>query len=196
MSTSNRTLKQRIYQETKEFFAIVLYLWVVFALFAMYRSVILAENHIDVASQSFAIVNALALGKVMLIASKLHLGDVDRGAPLMYPTLRKSAIFSVILGLFKILEEAAVGLFRGRSLSDSIAEVGGGTLKGILSLMAILFVVLIPFFAFTELETIVGEGRLKQVFFHRHEGLDLRGRSPVASGANIERVNLPKGASA
>jgi len=93
MSTSSRTLKQIAYQQLKEFLLIALYLWVVFGLLIMYKSVILAKYHIDFAYHGFAIINALALAKVMLTAKDLHLGEQFDEAPLIYPTLLKSALF-------------------------------------------------------------------------------------------------------
>jgi len=75
MSSPNRTLKERAYLEFKEFLAISLYLWVVFALFLLYKSVILNDEHINVVAKGFALLNALALAKIMLIARALHLGD-------------------------------------------------------------------------------------------------------------------------
>ena len=71
----------------------------------MYKSVILAEQHIAFVYHGFAIVNALALGKVMLVAKDLHLGERFDDAPLIYPTLIKSAPFAVVLACFKILED-------------------------------------------------------------------------------------------
>jgi len=70
----------------------------------------------------------------MLIAKALHFGDWADDAPLIYPTLVKSASFAVVLAFFKILEEAVVGLYHGKSFQDSIADLAGGTLKGILML--------------------------------------------------------------
>jgi hypothetical protein len=69
------------------------------------------------------------------------------------------------LGCFKILEETAVGLYHGQSFNESFTAIGGGTLKGILSLMALLAVLLIPFFGFTELRRVLGEGKLERLFF-------------------------------
>lgn len=175
---------------------IALYLWVVLALFAVHKSVILAETRLDFASQTFALINALALAKVMLVAKELHLGDRAKDEPLIYPTLLKSALFSVLLACFKILEEAAVGLYRGKSFSQSIAEIGGGTLKGIISLTAIMFVMLIPFFAFTELQRVLGEGKLSQLFFRRRETLNLLDHSVAAGARSVGQDNLGKGASA
>jgi hypothetical protein len=162
---SHRTLKQKAYHELKEFFGIALYLWVILALFQLYRSVLLAEEHISLAHQGFAVINALALAKVLLVAKALHLGEWVEDWPLIYPTLLKSALFTIVLACFKILEEAGLGLYRGKSFQQSIADLGGGTLNGILCLSLIMFVTLIPFFVVTELQGVLGEGKLIQLFF-------------------------------
>jgi hypothetical protein len=155
----------RFYRAWKEFLFIALYLWVVFGLFALYRSVILAQQHIPPLEKGFAIINALVLGKIMLLAKEFRLGDLNNDMPLIYPTLVKSALFSVVMALFKILEEAAKGIYHGKSFEESIANLGGGTWQGILCLTAILFVMLIPFFGFTELQRVLGEHKLRQLFF-------------------------------
>jgi len=63
METPNRTLKQKAYREIKEFLVITIYLWIVFSLLVVHKSIILGENYIDVASHGFALINALALAK-------------------------------------------------------------------------------------------------------------------------------------
>ena len=166
MDTSHRTFKQKAYHELKEFFWIALYLWVILALFQLYRSMLLAEEHVSVvAHQGFAIINALALAKVLLIAKALHLGEWIEDWPLIYPTLLKSALFTIVLACFKILEDAGLGMYRGKSFQQSIADLGGGSLNGILCVSLILFVTLIPFFVLTELQGVLGEGKLMQLFF-------------------------------
>jgi hypothetical protein len=166
IETTSRTLKQKVIEQMKEFLFIALYLWLVFGLLVMYKSVILGEYQIDFAFHGLALINALALGKVMLVAKDLHLGRRFDNAPLVYPTLVNSAIFTVVLACFKLLEDAAVGLYRGKSLVESIASLGGGTLRALLTLTLLLFVVLIPFIAFGELQRVLGEGKLKQIFFY------------------------------
>lgn len=145
---------------------IALYLWVVFGLFVLYKSVLLAEKHISFTANGFAIINALAFAKIVLIARALHLGERFDGAPLVYPTLLKSALFSALLTCCKILEDAAVGHFRGLSFQQSIADFGGGSWKSILTLTLLLFVMLIPFFGVGEVERVLGKGKLVLLFFH------------------------------
>jgi hypothetical protein len=166
MGTSSR-IKQIAYEQLKEYLVAAVYLWAVFGLLVMFKAVILAEQHISFVYHGFAIINALALAKVMLIAKDLHLGERFDEAPLIYPTLLKSALFAVVLACFKILEEAAIGLYHGKSFHQSIAELGGGSWTAILTLTLLLFVVLVPFVGFRELQRVLGEGTLEKIFFRQ-----------------------------
>jgi hypothetical protein len=69
------------------------------------------------------------------------------------------------LSCFKIVEEILTGLYRARPLNECIAEVGGGTLGGILVVMAIIAVILIPFFAFAEMSSVPGGDKLRELLF-------------------------------
>ena len=139
---------------------IAVYLWVVFSLLVMFKSVVLAEHHIPFTYHGFAIVNALALAKVMLTAKDLHWGERFDEAPLF-----KSGLFAVVRACFKILEDTAIGLYHGQSFHESIADLGGGTWGAILVFTLLLFVVLIPFVGYGELQRVLGEGKLRQIFF-------------------------------
>jgi len=164
MDEPKRTLKQKAYQGLKDYLVISSYLWLVFGLFVIYRAVLLSER-VSLVAHGEALINALALGKVMLVARELHFAEKFKEKPLIYPTLFKSVAFAIILGVFKILEEVGIGLYNGKSAGQSIAEVGGGTLNGILAMTAILAVLLVPFFAFTELRDIFGKEKLAGLFF-------------------------------
>lgn len=173
MTTSRQELKRRAFLLFKESLIIVLYLWAVFGLLTLHKSMILAEHHIDFTYHGLALINALALAKVMLLARKLDLAAGINDAPLIYPTLLKSAFFTVVLGCFKILEDVAVGFYRHQSFRQSNAELGGGTWQGMVTLALLIFVMLIPFVAFGELGRVMGESKLKKLFFH---GLSLESK--------------------
>src|SRR3974377_678118 len=145
MDTSNRNLLQKAHHDVKEGLRIALYLWGVFGLLVLHKSMILAENNIDFAYHGFALINALALAKVMLVARHINLGQQLKNAPLVYPTLLKSAFYTVVLAGFKILEDAVVGWYRHESFRQSIADLGGGTWRGVLTLVMLVFVMLVPF---------------------------------------------------
>ena len=54
-----RTLKQKAYRELNEYLAISCYLWLVFGLFVLYKSVLLSEQHISFVAHGIALFNAL-----------------------------------------------------------------------------------------------------------------------------------------
>jgi hypothetical protein len=165
VSPTTATWKEKVYHQLHEFLVIAFYLWLVLVAFAVYKSIVLGERHVSVAACGIALLNALALAKVMLFAEDLHVADRFKDEPLVYPTLFKSVAFAILLGCFKILEEAVVGWRHGYSFNESIVGVGGGTLRGILALTAILAVVLVPLVAFTELRGVLGGDTLVRIFF-------------------------------
>lgn len=165
MSAPGRTLKQRLYRGVKEYLVISGYLFVVLGSFASYKAVVLGEIHNSFTPLGLALLNALALGKVVLVGKDLHFADRLKELPLIYPTLFRSIAFAVVLACFKILEAGAVSLYRGRSFTESIGTIGGGTLRGIITVTVISAIVLIPFFGFTELQRVLGAGKLEHLFF-------------------------------
>ena len=171
MSEVKQTLKRRVVHEAREYLVISCYLFVVFSLFLLYKTVILAEVHIDFAMHGFALFNALALGKVMLVAQELHLADQFRDAPLIYPTLVKSFVFTIVLACFKIVEDGAVEILHGKAFHTVL--FAGASWKGNLILSFLVFVILIPFFGFTELRRVFGADRLAGVFFRPRHLLNL-----------------------
>lgn len=136
----------------------------------VHKSLVLSEHHIDYRLHGFALINALALAKVILVAQRLHLADQFGDAPLIYPTLIKTFVFTVLLACFKVAEDAFVGRLRGMSLHQSLADVGDGSWSAILVLTALFFVMLLPFFGFGELRRVLGADRLMTIFLRpRHQ---------------------------
>jgi hypothetical protein len=161
-----RALEQKAVHEMKEYIWVTIYLCVFFWMFIVYRSIVQGKQEIDFVAHGFAIINALVLGKFMLIAKAFHPGAKADNAPLIYPTLLKSAIFAIVMIVCKILEDAAVGYFHGKSFIQSISDLGGGSWTAILAFTVMLFIVLIPLTAFGELDRVVGEGKLTALFLH------------------------------
>lgn len=173
MSAGKQTLKQRAVHGVREYLVISAYLFVVFSLLVVHKSMILAEHHIDYTLHGVALFNALALAKVMVTVQELHFADPFRDAPLIYPTLVKSLAFTVVLACFKIAEDTLIGRLHGKSFHESISDLGGGSWKGILILAVLMFFVLVPFFGFTELRRVFGEDRLESTFFRPRHLLNL-----------------------
>src|SRR6516165_5397282 len=92
-----RDLKGRAFEEFKRFIVIFLYLWVVFGLLSIHKSLVLSQRHLDQQEHTFAIINAFIFAKVLLVGEQLHLGRRFENKPLIYPILHKCFIFTVVL---------------------------------------------------------------------------------------------------
>jgi hypothetical protein len=160
-----RTLKQRVADEMRRFLVMFLYLWVLFGLFVLNERIILGQHGISFSSQGFALLNALVLAKVMLVAEDLNLGHWLQGKPLIYPILHESFVFAILFICFHIVEHMVIGLLKGETVAESVPAIGGGGFAGLACVAAILFVALIPFFAFRDISRELGSGRLNAMLF-------------------------------
>jgi hypothetical protein len=170
--TSEQTtrLKERAISEAKRFAVIVAYLDVLFVLLQLHKLTILrGQGPLTTFAYpfGFALINALILGKIILIAEDIHVGEHFKDRALVYAILFKSAAFSILLICFEILEQVLVGLFHHKTISQSMPTLGGGGLEGMLLVGLMVFIVLIPFFSFTEVARVIGEGELLSIIFKR-----------------------------
>jgi hypothetical protein len=183
---------EKALDEGKKLFWIFLYFWVLFGLFSVYRSLVLTERNL-IYHEGFAVINALLLAKVVLVAEFFQVANSLKHKPLVYPIVFKSAVFCAILICFYIIEETLVGVWHGKTIAASFPEIGGEGWKGILVVGTILFVVLIPFFAYRELARVIGKDELHSLIFRRGPDAVLI-RSPQLGQAEI-RAQPPNHAS-
>ena len=175
MNHQKTSLKERAISEAKKFAVIVGYLWVLFVLFEMHKITILRGQSPATPlgyRVGFALINALILGKIILIAQAFHFGERSKNEPLVYAILFKSAVFSVLLVCFDILEEVIVGLVHHKTITQSMPTLGGGGVEGVLLVALMVFIVLIPFFSFTEIARVIGEDELHSILFKREHHAD------------------------
>ena len=159
-------ITEKVLDEGKQLIWIFIYFWVLFGLFSVFRSLVLNEQNL-VYHEGFAIINAFLLAKVVLTAEFFQVADNLQRKPLVYPIVFKSAVFCVILICFYIVEETLVGMWHGKTIAASFPKIGGGGWKGILVVGSILFVALIPFFAYRELARVLGKDELHSLIFKR-----------------------------
>ena len=163
-------VRHKAIEEGKRLFWIFLYLWALLGLFSLHKALVSNDQNLF-SSEGFALINALLLAKVMFIGEIFHVADNLRQKPLIYPVMLRSAVFAMLLVSFHLLEEVLLGLWAGKTVTESISNIGGGTVKGILVVGFIIFVVLIPFFAANELGRVIGKDKLYEVFFVRRSAL-------------------------
>ena len=165
------TLKQRAKHELIEYAVNVAYLAIVFSAFTWYRRLILASYDIDYTNYWVALIEALILGKVIMIGGIFRLGRSLEDGPLIVSSLYKAAVFCLFCAAFTVVEHTVVGLWRGEGLGGGLHEFSERGSHEILANTLMLFVSLFPFFAFRELGRVFGRDRFRDIFFLRRHDL-------------------------
>lgn len=167
------SLWQRAADEAKRYLAFATYLIVVFGTLILFSINIYARIDRDIPHYpgyhfyALGLLNALILAKFMLIAEATKLGSLNLGRrighrPLVYVVLYRALLFTAVLVAAYGLEEVLVGAWHGRAPSAVLPEVAGGP-RGVLTFAWVMFVVLLPYFAFQAIDRALGTGRLRDL---------------------------------
>jgi len=140
---------------------------VFFGLFTWYRRLILAEYQISYFHYGASVIQALVLAKIIMVGRALRLGLRFKHRPLILPTIYKSVVFTMFVGICGVAESTIIGLLHGKGVAGGIEELLSSGKDELLARCLVMFVAFIPFFAFEELERVLGEGKLGNLFFRR-----------------------------
>jgi hypothetical protein len=165
MANKNGGLKDKVRHELIEYAFNVVYLTLVFAAFTVYRRLMLSAYDISYTHYGFAVIEALVLGKVIMIGGVFRLGRGFEDKPLIYPTLYKTVVFTLFCAAFTLAEHAIKGLVTGKGVAGGLAEFAAQGYGVILGNSMVVFVALVPFFAMKELGRVIGRERIAAIFF-------------------------------
>jgi hypothetical protein len=166
----HEAVAKRISHELREYAVTATYLYVCFGALILYKAAILYGQGISYAPFGLAAIKAVVLAKFILVGHAMRIGDRFKRRALARVIARKSLLFLVMLLILSIVEEAIVGIVRGRSAVASLGEVAGDTWLQILANCLIMLLILVPYITFYEIREFLGEGRLRQMLFENHAG--------------------------
>jgi len=162
-----RGWKAKLSHELIEYWINVVYLALVFASFTVYRRLLLAAHDIVYTDYWVALIEALLLGKVIMIGGVLRLGRGLEDKPLIYPILYKTVVFAVLVALFKVIEHGIKGLWHGDGIIGGLAEIAEKGVEVTLANTLVVLVALVPFFAVKELGRVLGPKKMWDLFFRK-----------------------------
>jgi len=162
------TLARRARNELIEYLAIAAYLAVCFGALLFYKAAILEGEGVDTTLLGLAIVKALILGKFVLILERLKIGHGKKSARvLVLNIVKKALVFTFLLFLLTVAEDVIIGYFHGADARNAIKGIGGGTRLEALATALLMFLVLIPYFAYRDIAAAIGEETLSKLLFIR-----------------------------
>ena len=164
-TTAHIGLKQRLYNEVRRLIGIFIYLSIFFFVFRLYTRLIMSEFQIDYVEYGLTLVKALVLAKIILTAEALRLGDRFREQPLIVPTIYNTIVFVLFAVVMEVIEHFGVGMtFERKSAAELVAEIQDQGWPHIAAMALVTLVAFLPFFAFRELERVLGPGKVRDLF--------------------------------
>jgi hypothetical protein len=158
-------LKQKAIHEFREYLTVLLFLAPLFGAFSTYRMLLQGRFREGSFEYGTALINALILSKIILIGEYLRVGKRQENRPLIYSTVYKSFIFTLLVAVFHLLEHAINGWLHGEGLAAAFAVLRARGIAELLALGLVYFCAFLPFFALREIRRVLGERRLADLFF-------------------------------
>jgi hypothetical protein len=152
-------------EEIEKLLVRIAFLWVMFGLFELNHTVILAREHVDYSLHGLALVNAIVMSKVLLIAEQLNFASRFHESRLIWSILYKALLFSLLFLVIHVIEEVIKGLIGGHDLMASLPHPASFSI--VLCSTAILFTALTPYFAYREVARVMGEDKLRDMIFKK-----------------------------
>lgn len=167
MKMEPNKLKAKAKEEFKRMVLLTLYLFALFGALTTYKRLILASYEIPYAEYGISLIDALVLAKAILIGAAFRIGSRFNDRPLIIPALYKTLCFSLLVLAVAVAERLIKGWWAGKS-TLAVLEACAGTEKWeILARVVMLFVALIPLFAFWETHRVLGGNSLYKLFFEK-----------------------------
>ena len=159
--------KKRVFTEMRSYLINVAYLAIFFGIFAWHRRLILAQHEISYLNYGISLIEALIFGKIVMIGDLLGLGRRLDKKPLIIVTFYKAAVFTILVFFFSVIEYGIRGLIGGKGVTGGIIDLINKDKYEIISRNLVIFFAFIPFFAFKELERVLGEKTVSRLFFRK-----------------------------
>lgn len=164
MSDAGAHHGKTVFERMGHFLIVFAYLWLLLTVYTLHNSVVLPEWSF-VAHLGSATLKALVFAKFVLIGEHLKLGSRTERLPLVWVVLIKAALFAVVLIGLNLLEELLVETLWPHAGSAGDADIPMSDVTTILSLAIMAFVSFIPFFGISEMTRVLGEERMRDLFF-------------------------------
>ncbi|HLV38205.1 hypothetical protein [Xanthomarina sp.] len=157
----NKTFKF-LKKEFLEMLPPTIFFLVVFHILFFVRSLIANEYGISATSSLVATIGALIVGKAVLIADHLKLVRLFEEKNLIYNVLWKVLIYSIMISVFRYLEEAIPLIYKHESLGSAnqhLLEEIKWTRFWIIQIFLMVF--LLIYVSFSELIKLIGKEKFK-----------------------------------
>jgi hypothetical protein len=156
------SLKQKAMHEFRDYVVISLYLAFFFCALVTYTMLLLKGHNDSSLSYAFALINALVIGKVILIGEMTHFGRELEQRPLYLSAVYRAFMFCLLVLAVHFVEEFIRRIIHGGAPGSVLREI---RIDDLIGRSIVVFCTFIPLFAFIELRMALGEDKFNALVF-------------------------------
>jgi hypothetical protein len=169
-----------------------LFFFVGFNLILLTKRLFLADYLIAYTGFFIATTSALIVGKVVLVADKLPFLARYADAPLAYPILFKTAVYSVLVLVARLLEAFLHYLIEGNAIGGGEFirhEIGMFSWPRFIAIQLWIAVLFLVYVTANELNELFGDGELRRLLFkHRSSAAKATRRARIRMLVRLTRL--------
>ncbi len=163
------SLKQKAIHEFQDYVVISLYPAFFFCALVTYTMLVLKGHNDSSLSYAFALINALVMGKVILIGEMTRFGRELEHRPLYQSAVYKAFMFCLLVLAFHFIEEFIKRLIHGGAPGSVLREI---RIDDLIGRSIVVFCTFIPLFAFRELRRALAEDKFHALVFRSRVACD------------------------
>ena len=146
----------------------VLFLFCMFNVVGLTNALILESYSITPTHTFFAAIGAVIGGKAILVANKLPYLHLFKGRPVIVAVLWRSFVYAVFCALFMCSEHIITGFFEHQGPVRSLESITKGiSVDHVLANGIWLFVSLMLYNSYVEVDRQLGKGSLRRILFSK-----------------------------
>jgi hypothetical protein len=169
-----------------------LFFFVGFNLILLTKRLFLADYLIAYTGFLIATTSALVVGKVVLVADKLSLLKWLDDQPLAYPILFKTAVYTVLVFVARLLEALIHFMIEGNAIGGGAFirhELGEFSWPHFTAIQMWIFVLFLIYVTVNEFNGLFGDGELYRILFkHRSTSLKASRRARIRMLTRLTRL--------
>lgn len=109
-----------------------------------------------------AILKAAVAAKFMVMGLEIFPLPINHGAPLLHGILKRSIVYVVVVVGLSYLFAGIEGYFHHKGFMDSLHDFAGGSLKHLIALAIMYWLIVLPYLAFIAFRDAIGVDKMRE----------------------------------
>lgn len=142
-------------------FVLTIYLASWFCALVFLSNSILGVDGVPYVGFSMAIIKAAVLAKFMIMGLEIFPLPLNKSSSLILGILKRSIVYVIVVVALSYIFAGIEGYFHHKGFVDSLHDFAGGSLRHLIALAIMYWLIVLPYLAFKAFEEVIGEEKMR-----------------------------------